>query len=123
MNSMIWFVLHDATRLADVLAAWKETGVFGITILPSTGLRRLEGSNILREDLPLIPCLEDLVGDEETLNRTLFTIIDNDEMIDKIVDATQKVVGDLNLPDTGILCVIPLAKVYGLKRDIDQIME
>jgi hypothetical protein len=39
---MIWFVLHDASLLADVLAAWKDAGVLGITLLPSTGLRRLE---------------------------------------------------------------------------------
>lgn len=117
MNSMVWFVLHDATHLADVLAAWKETGVSGITILPSTGLRRLEDKNIFREDLPLIPSLEDLVGDEEILNHTLFTIVEEDEMVEKIVEATQQVIGDLDLPDTGILCVIPLAKVYGLNRD------
>ena len=117
MNSMVWFVLHDATRLADVLAAWKETGVSGITILPSTGLRRLEDKNIFREDLPLIPSLEDLVGDEEILNHTLFTIVEEDDMVDKIVEATQRVIGDLDLPDTGILCVFPLAKVYGLNRD------
>ena len=98
MNSMIWFVLHDASLLADVLAAWKEAGVLGITLLPSTGLRRLEDTNTLRDDIPLIPSIEDLVSDEETLNRTLFTIVDNDAMIDKVVEVTQKIVGDLNLP-------------------------
>jgi nitrogen regulatory protein P-II 1 len=116
MNSMVWFVLHDATLLADVLTAWKEVGVLGITILPSTGLQRLEDTNTLRDDIPLIPSIEDLVSDEETLNRTLFTIVDNDLMVDKVVEATQRIIGDLNLPNTGILCVIPLGKVYGLNR-------
>ena len=116
MNSMIWFVLHDASLLADVLTGWKEAGVLGITILPSTGLQRLEDTNTLRDDIPLIPSIEDLVGDEETLNRTLFTIVDNDAIMDKVVEVTQKIVGDLNLPNTGILCIIPLGKVYGLNR-------
>ena len=116
MNSMIWFVLHDASLLAEVLEAWKETGVLGITILPSTGLRRLEANDSLREDIPLIPSIEDLVTNEEILNRTLFTIVDNDTLVDKVVEATQRVVGDLNEPNTGILCVIPLGKVYGLNR-------
>jgi hypothetical protein len=116
MNQMIWFVLHDASLLGDLLAAWKEIGVLGVTILPSTGLRRLENSDILREDIPLIPSIEDLVSDEETLNRTLFTIVDDDSIIDKVVEVTQKIVGDLNDPNTGILCVIPLGKVYGLNR-------
>ena len=116
MNSMVWFVLHDASFLSDILTARKDIGVLGITILPSTGLRRLEENNALRDDVPLIPSVEDLVCDEETLNRTLFTIVETDEMVDKVVDATQRVVGDLNKPNTGILCVIPLGRVYGLNR-------
>jgi hypothetical protein len=36
--------------------------------------------------------------------------------VDKVVEVTQKIVGDLNDPNTGILCVIPLGKVYGLNR-------
>lgn len=116
MKSMIWFVLHDTSYLVDVLAAWKDAGVQGITILPSTGLRRLEENNILRDDMPLIPSIEDLVSDEETLNRTLFTIVDDELIIDRVVEATQRVVGDLSLPNTGILCSIPLSRVYGLNR-------
>ena len=116
MSSMVWFVLHDAGLLPDVLSAWKDSGVQGITILPSTGLRRLEESNALRDDIPLIPSLEDLLGDEETLNRTLFSIVDNDEMVTKVVKATEAIVGDLDKPNTGILCVFPISRVYGLNR-------
>ena len=116
MSSIVWFVLHDAGLLSDVLFAWKESGVQGITILPSTGLRRLEESNALRDDIPLIPSLEDLIVDEETLNRTLFSIVEDEGMVEKVVAATEKVVGDLDLPNTGILCVIPISRVYGLNR-------
>ena len=56
------------------------------------------------------------MSNEEILNRTLFTIVDDDALVGKIVEATQRVVGDLNEPNTGILCVIPLGKVYGLNR-------
>jgi hypothetical protein len=42
--------------------------------------------------------------------------VDNDAMVEKVVKVTQKIVGDLYLPNTGILCVIPLGKVYGLNR-------
>ncbi len=116
MNSMVWFVLHDAGLLSDVLNAWKKAGVLGVTIIASTGLRRLEESNALRDDIPLIPSLEDLLGDEETLNRTLFSIVESDEMVDKVVQATEAVVGDLDKPNTGILCVFPMSRVYGLNR-------
>ncbi len=113
---MIFFVLHDPNRLHDVLTAWNETGVSGITILPSTGLKRMKENSGLREDLPLIPSLDDLINHEERLNRTLFTIVSNDEMVDKVLKATEDQIGDLDLPNTGIMAVIPLARVYGLNR-------
>ncbi|MBE3142721.1 MAG: hypothetical protein IMZ61_02200 [Planctomycetes bacterium] len=96
--------------------AWEETGVSGITILPSTGLARLRQKSALRDDLPLIPSLEDLVERVENTNRTVFTIVKNEDMVDKIVAATQKVTGDLNLPNTGILVVLPVLRAYGLDR-------
>lgn len=113
---MIFFVLHDPNRLHDVLTAWNDTGVSGITILPSTGLKRMKENSGLREDLPLIPSLDDLINHEERLNRTLFTIVSNDEMVDKVLKATEDQIGDLDLPNTGIMAVIPLARVYGLNR-------
>ncbi len=113
---MIFFVLHDPSRLKEVLAVWQETGVSGITILPSTGLKRLQKSLAFRDDIPLIPNLDDLLEHEETLNRTLISIVPSDELADKVVAATQDLIGDLNLPNTGILAVIPVARVYGLDR-------
>ncbi|PKO02086.1 MAG: hypothetical protein CVU43_09715 [Chloroflexi bacterium HGW-Chloroflexi-5] len=113
---MVMFVLHDPCFLKDVLEAWDAAGVSGVTIFPSTGLRRLQTLDVLREDIPLIPSLEDLIQQEERLNRTLFTIVDGDEMVDKVINATQSVIGDLNNPNTGILSVLPVVKTYGLNR-------
>ena len=113
---MIFFVLHDILVLDDVLRAWEDAGVNGITLLPSTGLGRLRQNAGLRDDLPLIPRLEDIVQHTELHNRTLITIVNDEAMVERVVAATQNITGDLELPNTGILAVIPLAKVYGLKR-------
>ena len=110
------FVLHDPCFLREVLEAWEAAGVKGITIFPSTGLRRLQTLDVLREDIPLIPSLEDLIQQEERLNRTLFTVVEGDEMVEKVVKATESVIGDLNRPNTGILTVMPVVKAYGLNR-------
>lgn len=118
---MILFVLHNPACLKSVLNIWAETGVSGVTILPSTGLRRLTETLALRDDLPLIPSLEDLLEHEERHNRTLITVVPNDEMVDKVLKATQDLIGNLNLPNTGIMAVLPLARAYGLeKKDYQQ---
>ena len=113
---MIYFVLHEPNRLKDILEAWEKAGVGGITVLLSTGLKRLRADDVLREDLPLIPSLEDLIQQEERTNRTLFTVVKDDEMVEKVVQATQSITGDLNNPNTGILTVLPVVKAYGLDR-------
>lgn len=116
---MIIFILHDPEHLDSILSVWDEVGVKGITILPSTGLGRLRNHSILREDMPLIPCLEDMFNHVENLNRTLITIVQDEAILEQVVAATQAVIGDLNEPNTGILSVIPLYRVYGLDRKDD----
>ena len=113
---LILFVLHNENRLPALLDAWDLAGVGGVTILPSTGMGRLKKNMPLREEIPLIPSLNDLLQDHEQLrNQTLFTIVDSMEAAEKIAAITDEVAGPLDQPDTGILAVLPLAKVYGLR--------
>ena len=112
----ILFVLNNSECLEDLLSAWEDLGVTGITILPSTGLGRVRRSRALREDLPIFPSITDLMEHEEELNRTLFTVVDDDTMVEKIIDVTQKVVGDLSQPHTGILITMPVSQAYGLNK-------
>ncbi|NPV87399.1 MAG: hypothetical protein HPY45_15475 [Anaerolineae bacterium] len=112
---MLLFVLHDPELLEEVLDAWENAGVSGITILPSTGLSHIRQKHSIRDDLPLIPSMENILNHIEHLNRTIFSIVESQEIVQRVVAATESITGSLCNPDTGILAVIPLAGVYGLK--------
>lgn len=116
MNYLVLLVLHDVTRLNEVLSAWEKTGVGGVTIIPTTGLGRIREKFALRDDMPLIPSLSDLLIEphEEMLNRSIFSLVDSEAMADRLIEATESVLGDLYVPRTGIIAVIPLARLYGL---------
>ena len=114
---LILFVLDDPDKLEELLDAWEEAGTGGATVLVSTGMHRLN-AGVIRDDIPLMPGLDDFYKRVEDYHRTLFTIVKDDEVLQKIVDATQKVVGDLNQPNTGILVVLPTAQVYGLEKNL-----
>jgi nitrogen regulatory protein PII len=108
-------VIHDMDKCPPLLAAWEEAGVTGVTILHSTGLGRIHGTDMW-DDLPLFPGLDDLLKHEEYFNRTLFSVVDSEETVDLVVQATEKVLGDMSLPDTGLLVVLPVLRAYGLKK-------
>jgi nitrogen regulatory protein PII len=113
---LILFVLHDPEKLRDLLEAWKQAGIPGATVLFSTGLGRINQLDMLRDDLPLMPSLEDFLPKIERLSRTVFSMIDDEAVVDKVIAATQHVVGDLNEPDRGLLMVLPVERVFGLRK-------
>jgi nitrogen regulatory protein PII len=111
---MILFVLNDPDLLEQVLNAWEAAGVSGITVLPSTGLGRIRQKEGLRDDVPLLPSLEDFYHHDADISHTLFTLVDEDGLAEKVVAATERVAGDLNKPGNGILAVLPTVSVHGL---------
>lgn len=113
---MVMFVLHNTEKLDAILDAWEAAGVPGITILNSTGLGRARSWPGRWDDLPLMPSLRDFYEHDELFSRTLFSILADEAAVDRVVQATTRVVGDLEEANTGLLAVIPLANVYGLEK-------
>ena len=73
-------------------------------------------SAALRDDLPLMPSLSDFFGSNPELNRTLFTLVKDDETVGQVITATRSVVGDLDQPKTGLLVVLPVDQTEGLEK-------
>ncbi|MBC7226135.1 MAG: hypothetical protein H5T61_02755 [Thermoflexales bacterium] len=114
MAYLVVLVLDNPDQCPDVLRAWDEAGVPGATILESTGLGRMQKA--IWDDLPLVPSVRDLLGVCELHHRTIFTVVQDEEAVDRVVAATQEITGDLNTHHTGILFVVPVVRVLGLER-------
>ena len=111
---LILLVLQDVTKLDEVIAAWEQAGVKGITILRSLGMANARKIG-LREDIPIIPSLDDFLRQED-YSRTLFTVIDSEAMAERVIAATEEITGDLDEPDTGLLVMLPVLRARGLHR-------
>lgn len=114
MYSMVIFILDDVSYCHDVLNAWEDAGIIGVTMFDSSGLGRVRNAG--RDDIPLMPSLSDLFRKSETQHRTFFTVVDSEEQIDAIVKATESVIGSLDDPNTGFLFVTPVTRVYGRSK-------
>jgi nitrogen regulatory protein PII len=115
MSYLVVLIVDNIDQIPAVLQAWEQAGVLGVTILESTGLGRMRRAG-LRDDLPLMPSLSDLFEDEEIHHRTLFSVVETQEEVDKMVAAVQQVIGDLDDAHTGFLFVAPVLQVYGLGK-------
>ena len=114
MYHMVLLIVDNVDQCFLVLDAWEALQVGGITILESTGLGRVKKSG-LRDDLPLMPSLTNLLKGREERHRTLFTVVDSEEKVDQLIEATQKILGDLNSAHNGVLFVLPVSRVVGLR--------
>ena len=113
-HQVVVAIVYDSQKLPDLLAAWEEAGVSGVTVLYSTGMGRLRADNGLRDDLPLMPSLEDFYPDPESIGRTIFSVCDDETVVKKLIEVTREVLGDLSIPKTGLLMVIPAIYVEGI---------
>jgi nitrogen regulatory protein PII len=115
MKYLIVLVVDDIDHCPEILDAWEEAGVLGVTILASTGIGHMRRAG-LRDDIPLMPSLQDLLESEEVHHRTLLSVVDSQEMVDKMVVIAQQVIGNLEDPHTGFLFVVPVIQAYGLGK-------
>lgn len=110
---MILYVLNDPNKLDALLDAWEDVGISGATIVESTGRQRRKAHKAH------IPMRFSFVGGSECVecyHFTLFAVVDDERLVQRCIEATERVAGDLSLPDTGILAAWPLAAVKGIPK-------
>lgn len=109
---LIVLVVNDPYLCKDLLKTWKGAGVPGATIIESLGLQRaLKG--VLRDSLPLLPTLEDIETSEESRNRTIFSVVRDQDTVKRVKAATEECVGPLEKENTGFMFVVPVSEIYG----------
>jgi len=115
MAFLIMYVLDSVAQMGEVLDAWEKTGVTGITIFDTTGIGRLRQAGF-RDDLPLMPSLGDLLNQPDVNHKTLMTILEDEAAVDRVIEATRAIVGDFSEHHSGVLCVLPVLRVYGIQK-------
>ncbi len=107
---MIMCVVDDGNRLDDVLDAWKNIGVGGVTVIESTGLHRLR-------TIPAVAMRYTFgLSNSERGNYTLFSVVEGEELVQSCLVATEKVLGNLSNPNSGIFTAWPLTIAAGVSK-------
>ena len=115
MYRMVVLVMERFGRTKEVMDAWQDVGVSGITVWESRGIGRMHDDVGLRDDIPIMPSLSTLLQTREEEHRTIFTLVEDDEMVDKLIDVTEEITGGLDGPNKGILFVLPVMRAVGVR--------
>lgn len=112
MAHLVMIILDDLQRLPALLEAWQTIGVPGVTILQSAGAHRT------RTWLSSVGlgALDRLFESDEVRRRTLLAVIEDDDLVAQAVAEAERVVGGFDRPDSGLLLVLPVSQVKGLRK-------
>lgn len=105
---MVLCVIDEPGMRDKVLKAWYKNGIKGVTIIESTGIHRLAAGL----SIPMRYTFTDTSA--ERGNHTLFTIVEDEDAIQRCLEITEGVIGDFNDPNTGIFISWPLAFAKGV---------
>lgn len=109
MITLLVVILHDLDKLPTLLEAWKKASVPGVTILQSAG-------GFHAEALVKRGGLLHLFDQGNGQQRTLFTLVDDPEILQVAIAEADRVVGGFDRPHSGILFTIPIGEVLGLQK-------
>lgn len=113
---MIMYVSKDVEQASEMLDVWVKAGVKGVTILESAGMQQIAENAGIRADMGIIFSLNKLMKAQEIHHRTLFSAINDQATLDKVVAASTEYVSDWSRPNVGVLFVWPLTHAYGLNK-------
>ncbi len=113
---MVMFVLDDSDRLDEVLDAWRAIGVSGVTIVETTGAYRRQ---LRRRVLGARYTFGRGMGaaNVEVGHHTLFVIVPDETLVHACTQAAERIVGDLDQPNTGVLAAWRLDIVKGVSQN------
>lgn len=69
-------------------------------------------NNSNNQNFSFFSSLKTLLEDAHPYNKTIFTVLENEELVEKAVAVVQGVIGDISSPGVGFMFTIPIGKTY-----------
>lgn len=115
MSKLVILITSQNEAAYQVGEAWQRLGAPGVTLLNSYGLYHLQETK-KSNNLPDILALLELVRKRRENNLVVLSVVDSVAMADKLMNASQKIMGDFYKPDSGIMFVLDLERAVGLRN-------
>ncbi len=102
-------IVNNTAAVNEIIAGFVEIGVTGATVIDSHGT-----AEIAAEQVPIFSGFRHLLRGERESNRTIFSVIPDDDTLEAAMNRVAEICGDLSDSSTGIMFVLPVTRVMGL---------
>ena len=113
---VLFVVLNEVDYLNDILEGFVDVGVTGATVIDSQGMASVIVNNS-NQSVPLFGYLKKILEDSLPYNKTIFTVLQSDDLVEKAVAVVQDIVDEINSPNVGFMFTIPIGQTYPMKKD------
>ncbi len=114
--NVLFVVLNKTEYLEDVLDAFVDIGITGATIMDSQGMGSAM-TDVNSTEEPFYGVLKNMLEGSRPYNKTIFTVINDDKLLDKAVNKVKDIVGDIHEPGVGIMFTVPVGNTYGFRSE------
>jgi CBS domain-containing protein len=112
MFRLLVAILYKTSLLPKLLETWQDIGVPGVTIIKGAGGYRTRS----RLDQLGLRTISELLNLDEVQSKILLSVIDDEDLLERAIVEAERVIGDFNQPDTGLLFTIPVDRTVGILR-------
>lgn len=108
-------VVNNTASVNEIVGGFVRIGVTGATVIDSHGTAEIAESQV-----PVFAGFRHLVQSNRRPNRTVFSVIKDDETLERAMAVVEEVVGNLEDSATGIMFAVPVTHVKGLAPKIEE---
>ncbi|HZQ10079.1 MAG TPA: hypothetical protein VFD70_26115 [Anaerolineae bacterium] len=111
MAQLLVLVIDDEELASAILEEWERAGVPGVTMVESYGSRHHHDNT--RDDVPFLVSLRTALNTQETHTRILFSVIEDENIVERATAAVIKVLPDFVQGHHGIMFTTPVTRMWG----------
>lgn len=108
---LIYVIIKQIDKTDDLMVALANAGVKGATILESTGMAK---ALYKLESLQSVDILKQIMNKEIANASNTILIAVNDDMVDTVRETVKAVLGDLSVPNAGVIFGVPITFSEGI---------
>jgi CBS domain-containing protein len=112
MSRYLIVIVYKTSLLPKLLETWEDIGVPGVTIMRGAGGYRTRS----RLDQIGLRTISELLNLDEVQSKVLLSVIEDEDLLERAIVEAERVIGDFNQPDTGLLFTLPVDRTVGILK-------